>query len=275
MIQGRDSIYFINVNIIGPNKNQPRRSFDSTGLQQLADSIKHAGVMQPVILRRDAVDSGRYELVAGERRWRAAALAGLASIPSIVHELDDEQSAEWALVENLQREDLNPIDRADALKNLADRFGLSHAQIAEKVGLDRSSVANFIRLADLEPQIREYLASGKLSAGHGKALLAMPAGLPRVRLAAKAVEEQWSVRRLEQAARPAAIASLPGSRSASAMISAEEAQRKDLERQLGDYLGTKVELQSSGTNGRGRITIQFYGLEHFDGVLARIGFRPK
>lgn len=231
--------------------------------------------MQPIVVRPDRTDRARYEIIAGERRWRAAALAGLSAVPAIVHDIDDEQSAEWALVENIQREDLNAIDRADALKNLCERFGLSHAQIAEKVGLDRSTVANFIRLADLEPQIRELIASGKLSAGHGRALLAMPSGMARVRLAAKAAEEQWNVRRLEQATRPAVVHAEPGVRSASAMINAEQAQRRDLERQLGDYLGTKVELKASGTNGHGRLLIQFYGLEHFDGLLARIGFRPK
>ncbi len=231
--------------------------------------------MQPIVVRPDRVDPTRFEIVAGERRWRAAALAGLSAVPALVHDIDDEQSAEWALVENIQREDLNAIDRADALKNLCDRFGLSHAQIAEKVGLDRSTVANFIRLADLEPQIRELIAAGKLSAGHGRALLAMPSGMARVRLAAKAAEEQWNVRRLEQATRPVVIQGEPGVRSPSAMINAEEAQRRDLERQLGDYLGTKVELKASGPNGRGRLLVQFYGLEHFDGLLARIGFRPK
>ncbi len=260
---------------IRPNPFQPRRHFDPVALSELAQSIRHSGLMQPIIVRRASDSPTHFELVAGERRWRAAQVAGLHEIPVLVKDLSDSTSAEWALVENLQREDLNAIDRADALKGLADRFGLSHAQIAERIGLDRSSVANLIRLAELEPQIRDLIAANSLSAGHGKALLQMPPGMARVRLAERAAAEHWSVRKLESLAKSQPLTMEKGPRAASEMLSPEQAQRRDLERQLGEFLGTKVVLKVAGGGQRGQLVAEFYGLEHFDGLLARIGFKPR
>lgn len=243
---------------------QPRRTFDGGALSRLADSIRQSGMMQPVLVRRSG---GGYELVAGERRWRAAQQAGLAQVPAIVRELNDEESAQFALVENVQREDLNPMERAFAFRALADRFGLTQAQIAERVGIDRSSVANLQRLLELEPEIQGMIERGEISGGHGKALLAAAPGRGRIELAARAASEGWNVRRLEQAAKPRGAATpAPASRLASVI---------DLEKQLGEHLGTKVSIRSDRTGKRGRIEVEFYGLDHFDGLMAKFGFQPR
>lgn len=261
---------YIPVASIDPNRYQPRRVFDADQLKSLSESIRRSGLMQPVVVRPAHGDPGRFELVAGERRWRAAALAELASIPAIVRDLSDQEAAEWAVVENVQRADLNPMERADAFRALVESFGLTHSQIGERVGLDRSSVANFIRLTELEPEVRELLGNGQLSFGHGKALLSAPAGQARVTLAAKAAEQGWSVRQLEANATgtPALVGKAGQSPDQTGDVGV-----KDLERRLGEYLGTKINLKTNAKGSKGRIVIEFYGLDHFDGLMSRIGFR--
>ena len=232
-------------------------------------SIARSGVMQPVIVR--PLKGGRYELVAGERRWRAATLALISRVPALVRELSDEQAAEWALIENVQREDLNAIEAAFGYRALADRFGLTHGQIAERVGLDRVSIANAIRLTELEPDIRALIESGRLTAGHGKALLAMKPGPDRIQAARTAAAQGWSVRRLEsEAARSA-----PAAPVATDKNRAKDAARADLEKRLGEHLGTKVRLETNSGGTKGRMVVEFYGLDQFDGLLERIGFRGE
>lgn len=276
---GKDrGIVSVAVGAMVPNPFQPRRVFDQVALERLADSIKRSGLMQPVIVRPRG--EGKYEIVAGERRWRAATIAGLDAVPAIVRELGDEETAEWAIVENVQREDLNPMERAYAFRALVDRFGLTHAQISERVGQDRSTVVNTIRLTELEEAIREMISNGRLTAGHGKALLMSPPGAARIKLAEQASDESWSVRRLERAAtelatqatQPAATAS-PSARSGPDL--ARAAARADLERQLSEHLGTKVSVVTDRSGAKGKLSIEFYGLEHFDGLLARLGFQMR
>ena len=161
-----DGISSLPVGEIVPNPHQPRQDFDEESLRSLTDSIRTSGVMQPIVVRSTA--SG-FELVVGERRWRAAQAAGLERIPAVVHDLDDQTSAQWALVENLQREDLNPIERAEAFLGLQDQFGLTHQEIADQVGLTRSAVTNQIRLNELDEGTSALVRSGSLSAGHGRA----------------------------------------------------------------------------------------------------------
>src|SRR5207248_2832206 len=170
---GLSDFHLIAVTAIVPSRFQPRKVMDEGAIARLADSIKRSGLMQPVVVRPAG---GGYELIAGERRWRAAKLAGLVQIPALVREVGDEQAAEWGLVENVQREDLNAMERAWALRDLSQKFGLQQSELADRVGLDRSTVANLIRLTELEPEIADLIAKGKLSAGHGKALLMVPAG---------------------------------------------------------------------------------------------------
>jgi ParB family transcriptional regulator, chromosome partitioning protein len=272
----------IAIQAIRPSRFQPRRVFDQVSIDRLADSIRRSGLMQPVVLRPGQAE-GEYELVAGERRWRAAAIADLQTIPAIVRGLSDEDAAEWGLVENVQREDLNPIEKALAFRSLVERFGLTHAQIAERVGLDRSSIANTLRLLELEEPIRAMIEAGRLTAGHGRALLGAPAGPQRVRLAEQACDEGWSVRRAERAAAAATLETQAppagegdlGPRTPAERDLAKLAARSELERQLGEFLGTKVTIVTDRNGKRGRLSIEFYGLEHFDGLLSKFGFRMR
>ncbi len=267
-------LHSLKVGDIAPNRHQPRREVAGSDLASLAASIKVSGVMQPVIVRPILGKPGevtRYELVAGERRWRAAQLAGLSHIPAIVRHLSDEHSAEWALVENIQREDLNAMDRALALKALCDTFRLSHAEVGEKLGMDRSSVANLIRLTELEGEIGEMIAKGALGAGHGKALLGAPTGPARVRLAKEAAQRGYSVRRVEFEAKRLASGAPAGDVPTSALPSPREAVLRDIEKRIAQSLGTKVVIRTDPTGKRGQITLDFYNLDQFDGLLSRLG----
>lgn len=271
----RDRIQDLALNSIRPNPFQPRREIADVELLQLSDSIRQSGVLQPIIVRTSSAPQSpvQFELIAGERRWRAAKLAGLAVIPAVVREASDEEAAELALVENVQREDLNAMDRAWALRQLQERFGLTAAAVGERVGLDRSSVANLTRMTELEEDVQSLIREGKLSGGHGKALLGMPPGPSRVALAKSAVAGEWSVRRTEAAAKQATL-------PRPAEPAAPEAAKKppaieDLERQLGAYLGTKVTITSRKSGAAGTVSIEYYSLDHFDGLMARIGFDAK
>ncbi len=247
---------------------QPRREFDEGALAGLAESIKTAGVMQPVVVR--AVRGGGYELIAGERRWRAARLAGLASVPAVVVELTDVEAAEWALIENVQREDLGALERAAAYRNLAERFGLTHAEIGEKLGLDRSVVANYIRLLDLEPALQDYLTAERLSVGHAKVLLGLPGGPQREALGERTVREGWTVRRLEREVEAARGGAAVGGKRKD---ETREIAVRDIEKQLAEQLGTKVQIVTKAGGKKGRVVIEFYSLDHFDGLMARMGVR--
>ena len=256
------------------NPKQPRRDFDEAALEQLANSIRSAGVMQPIVVRQMG-DSEHYEIVAGERRFRAATLIGLERIPAVIHEVDDRTAAEWALVENLQREDLNPIERGEAFRRLIDDFGMTHQEVAETVGLERSSVTNHLRLVDLDPTTRDAVRSGELGMGHGRALLAVSDLSQRAALATSAMAQHWSVRELERRIR-VAREPRPGAASASADPLSKDPVRlhmDDLERRLGEVLGTRVAIQTGQKKGTGRLSIAFYSIDQFEGILERLGYR--
>lgn len=264
-------VTWIAVDSVVTSPFQPRRAFDEAALRGLADSIRRSGLLQPVLARRSG--GGGFELVAGERRWRAAKLAGLTTIPALVRELTDEQAAEHALVENVQREDLNPMERAWALRSLGERFGLAQADLAARVGLERSSVANLVRLTELEPEIAALIAASKLTGGHGKALLGVSPGELRLDLARRAARESMSVRALEQhiqSHRPKKTLETPGNGDV-----ARSAVLGDLQRQIGQQLGTKVLISTDRKGQKGRIVMEFYGLDHFDSLLARLGVRTR
>lgn len=266
------AIRSVSIDSISPSPHQPRTNFDEEALRQLAASITASGLLQPILVR--PIDGGRYVLVAGERRWRAARLAGLAAIPAIVRELDNQTAAEWSLVENVQRADLNAVERATALRRLGEEFGLSHREIAERVGLDRSSVANLIRLTELEDEILALLGDGSLSAGHGKALLSAPAGGSRVKLANRAVREGWSVRRLETEAGGEGARQVTGAGKDTG-VPAVRPEIADLERRLGEHLGSRVRIATRGAGHQGELRIAFFDLDHFDGLLSRMGYRDS
>ncbi len=272
-------VRLIGVGEVAPNRFQPRREMDEAQLMSLSESIKVSGLIQPIAVRPlggVTSEGKKYELIAGERRWRAARLAGLKRIPAVVTELDDKGAAEWAVIENVQREDLNPIDRAWAFRNLMEHFGLSPAEVGQRVGMERSTVTNFVRLTELENPIQRLLSTGKLSAGHGKALLTAPAGDERVVIATLVVQDGWSVRQTEAWAAKQAAAAAGKDKKPKIQSHAEvSAERAELERQLSEYLGTRVQVQTSANERKGRIVVDYYDLEHFDGVMQKIGFRMR
>jgi ParB family transcriptional regulator, chromosome partitioning protein len=279
------SIQQIPIDDIRPNPAQPRRSFDEIALKQLSDSIAQHGLLQPIVARRVSnaagpsgggggvgQTSGWVELIAGERRWRAAKMAGLESIPAIVREASDQTSAELALIENLLREDLNVVERAMALRELCDRYAMTHGQIADRIGQDRSSVTNLLRLLELDGDTLELLASGRLSMGHGRALLSVRDTQRREELSKLASQEQWSVRELERRCKEP-----PAPRGVNAPLGAPVRSTAvvDLERRLGEQLGTKVAIATDKSGKRGTMTFAFYGLEHFESLLQRLGLNDR
>lgn len=264
----------IPVEQIQPNPRQPRTDFDPSSIETLAASIRQAGLMQPIMVRPTARG---FELVAGERRWRAAKLLGLRVIPAIVRSLSDEASAELAIIENIHREDLNPMDRALALRRLSEDFSLTHQELADRVGLDRTSVSNLLRLGDLDPATADLVRKGSLSQSHGKALLAIEDLARRSELAQRAVQQGWSVRELErkvQQSNDVKPVIADTSASSAGEPSPRSANIADLERQLAEHLGTRVSLQLGRKKGSGRLVLDFYSLDQFDGLMARLGFRP-
>jgi ParB family chromosome partitioning protein len=227
--------------------------------------------MQPVLVREEA--GGRYELIAGERRWRAARIAGLATVPAVVKNLDAKTSAEWALVENLQREDLNPLERADAFQKLINEFGLTHEEVAVHVGVDRTNVTNHLRLLRLHPDIQSWLSNELLSMGHARALAGLDQQDVQIQLARRSIENGWSVRQLETAVKAylsagqAQSAKLP----ASSMPKARSAVILDMEKQLSEALGTRVAIRTGRKKGSGVLSIEYHSLDDFDHLVGRLG----
>ena len=261
-----DGLVHLPVKAIQPNPHQPRQRFDPAKIRTLAESIKNDGLMQPIVVRPAPGESGGYELIAGERRWRAAQEAGLEKVPALVREIDEEKAAELALIENLQREDLNAIEKAEAFQHLGDQFGLTHTQIAERVGLERSSVSNLLRLLDLSDFVRDLVRESVLSMGQARAIAGLADAVQQRALAEWAVREGLSVRQVEQEARrlqqPAASRTPSGS-SSSPVLS-------DLEKQIGQQLGTRVKIKAGKKRGAGTLAIDFYSLDEFDALLTRL-----
>lgn len=268
----------VEVSRVMGNRYQPRRLVHDSGLAALSESIRRTGLMQPIVVRPAPGEAGakgfEWELVAGERRLRAAEMAGVARLPALARELTDEESAEWALVENVQREDLNPMDRAAAFARLGKEFGLTHNQIAERVGLDRSTVTNLMRLNELEEPIQDLVASGKLTMGHARALLAMGRGKERVAMAEQVVRESWSVRRLEHTLVSDAIRVLEGKPPRpTGAVEVKSGPVREVEKRIADQLGTKVVVKTDRTGKKGKVIIDFYSVDHFEGLLGKMGLK--
>ncbi len=255
---------------IRPNRHQPRQRFDPALIRSLADSIKNDGVMQPIVVRPNPKSAGQYELIAGERRWRAAQEAGLKQIPALVRELSDEKAAEWALIENLQREDLNPIEKAEAFQHLGEQFGLSHQQIAERVGLERSSVSNLLRLLDLSDFVRDLIREKLLSMGQARAIAGLADAGQQKAVAERAVREGWSVRQVEAEVRRLQDAAGAKPPSGKTPNTNNAPALTDLEKQIGEQLGTKVKIKAGRKKGGGTLSIDFYSLDQFDALLSRM-----
>ncbi|HQY56104.1 MAG TPA: ParB/RepB/Spo0J family partition protein [Dokdonella sp.] len=246
---------------ITAGKYQPRRHFDEDLLQELANSIKVQGVIEPIIVR--GIAGGRFELIAGERRWRASQLAGMSEIPALVRDIDDRAAIAIALVENIQREDLSPLEEAHSLARLIAEFKLTHQQAADAVGRSRAAVSNLLRLLELPEAIRQMLDEGTLEMGHARALLPL-AEARAIALARKAIDNDWSVRELEAAVRNAS--DLPQGKPPKAR---RDADIEALENELAEKLGARVAI-NHGRGGRGKLVISYHSLDELDGILGRI-----
>jgi ParB family chromosome partitioning protein len=270
------------IQAIVPNRYQPRATFGEDALRDLARSIEALGVLQPILVQRhpkEADADDQFEIIAGERRWRAAQMAGLTHVPAIVRTVAAQQSLEHALVENLQREDLNPVEEALAYRQLADEFGLSHDDIARRVGRSRSAVTNTLRLLNLSPAVLELVTAGQLGAGHGRALLAIEDPDLQVALARRAAGESWSVRRVEDEVKLRLATPTPPAPADDEVpaVPDRSAALLELEGLLSDRLATRVAVQLGSARGgeRGRVLIEFAGIEDLERIYRAIVDGPE
>lgn len=255
--EGPEGLRYIDINDIKPNGSQPRKNFDEDKLEELAESIEQHGLIQPIVLR--AAGQG-YEIVAGERRWRAARMVGLKELPCIIKELTDEENMLLAIIENMQREDLNPIEEAEGLKHMIDTYGLTQEQVSRGVGKSRPYISNSLRLLKLPPKLRYMTADKSLSMGHARALAAVKDEKLQLALAERAVNEGLSVRQVEKLAQEGNKTN--GRKKPRKTKSADE---KRVEMELREALGTKVSLQRKGA--RGKIEIEFYNGEEMERLI--------
>ena len=249
---------------IQPGLDQPRKHFDQDSLAELADSIREHGILQPLTVRR--LSSGYYQIIAGERRWRAAKLAGLTEVPALIIEADDRKVMELALIENLQREDLNPVEEALGYETLIREYGLTQDGVARRMGKSRPAVANALRLLTLPPKARALLEEGKLSAGHARAVLAAPAPVQEA-LAEQIVREGLSVRQAEQLAKKLAAKKSPKTRPAADPEAA--LYLRDAEKSLSGRLGRRVRILPG--RKKGRVELEYYNEEDLEALLALLG----
>lgn len=256
-------VLHIDPNLVQPNPHQPRRNFDPQAIRSLAESIKEHGLLQPILVRPGK--DGVYQLVAGERRWRAAKDLGLNSVPAIVKDMGNKQSLSAALVENLQREDLNPIEKARAFWELVEVFGLTQEEVGRYTGLDRSTVANFLRLLELPIDIQEHVSRGTISPGHARALLSLSDETSQKKLCQRIIDEGLTVREVE-----ALVSVTKRPESNNDKGDARQAHHvESLEERLRRALGLKVQIRQ--TNGKGKIIIYFQGNAQFERLIGLLG----
>ena len=270
-----DQLRSLPVDAMVPGKYQPRRSMDEAKLEELASSIRSQGVIQPIVVREHVGADGKggrtYEIIAGERRWRASQRAGLSEIPVVVRVVDDRTVVAMALIENIQREDLNPLEEAQALQRLIDEFDLTHAAAAEAVGRSRAAVSNLLRLLELPAEIRALVQAGQLEMGAARALL--PLAVPMaISLARQAAEHGWSVREVEHRVQQLSTGKAASTPRKPAAKAKPQADIVALERELSEALGTRIDVLH-GRGGKGRLVIHYSDLESLDGVLERLRTR--
>ena len=258
-----DEMRKLPVDLLQPGKYQPRSQMAEESLQDLAQSIKTQGIVQPILVRKLA--TGSYEIIAGERRWRAAQLAGLDEVPTVVRNIPDEAALAVALIENIQRENLTPIEEAVGIRRLLDEFGLTHQQAAENVGRSRTAVTNMLRLLTLTKEVRILLDSGKLDMGHARALLAL-SDLDQVKTARTVVDRGLSVRETENLVRK--IIERGQSSGKTTEAKKPNADILNLQEEISDRLGAKVQIRDS--SGKGKLIIQYNSLDELDGILEKI-----
>lgn len=261
----QDGTMTVRLSEIEPNKGQPRKTFDENALAELADSIREHGIIQPLLVRK--LDNGGYQLVAGERRWRASRMIGLDEVPVVVKDLSDTEVMELGLIENLQREDLNPLEEAAGYKELMATYGLTQDQVAKRVGKSRSAIANSLRLLNLPDQIRPYLENGQLSMGHAKALLGLNSESEMISAAKEAVAKGLSVREVEK------LASKKAADASNEKPVKKDRQKKDhyldeMEIAMNEELGRKVEIIPEGNGGM--LKIAFYSKEDLASLAEKL-----
>ena len=261
-----DGTRVIAIEDVHPSTEQPRKTFDGERLEELAASIRTQGIIQPLIVRVRA--AGGYELIAGERRWRAAQRAGLHEVPAVIRDVAPAQAFEMALVENLQREDLNPIEEAAGYERLIAEFGYTQEKLADRVGKERSTVANSLRLLRLPEAVRTLVAQGRLSMGHARALLGLESTGAMEKLARRTVAQDLSVRKVEEAVRRDRSGS-GGAAKAGATAARPSPNARDLGLQLTRALGTRVDINETAP-GRGQIAIHYHSLDQLDALLERL-----
>lgn len=259
-------VWQVGIDKLRPSTYQPRSTFEKSKLEELAQSIKNSGILQPIVARK--LPNGSFEIIAGERRWRAAQLAGLHEVPVLLKTLGDRETLELALIENIQREDLNPIEEAEAYQRLGQEFNLTQQQVAEKVGKERATVANAIRLLQLTPEVREMLTRQEISVGHAKVLLALPNPHDQTKWAKKVRDENITVRKLEKAVQEVLV---PGQKKDSvSTLDSNVTQRliSGLSDELQKLLGTKVTIDYAGS--KGKISIHFYSDEELTQIIEKM-----
>ena len=254
----------IPISRISANADQPRKTFNTETIEELANSIREKGVLQPIIVKKKL--EGAFEIVCGERRFRAASLCGLAEVPAIIKDIADEDFLEWALIENIQREDLNPLEEADAYQRLVEERMISQEEVAKRVGKSRAAVTNTLRLLRLPQEVKEYLVDGRLSAGHARALLGLLSPEHQRHMAKRIVEENLSVRQVE------AIVNRSNAHKRKAKTARHlSAEIVDLETRLTHFLGTQARIYPRKNQKEGRVEIQYFSLDDLDRVLQKIG----
>lgn len=250
---------------IEPNRNQPRYNFDEESLQELADSIKKVGIIQPIIVRTQAI--GGYQIVAGERRWRAAQIAGLTEVPVIIKDLTDREMAELALIENLQREDLDAVEEAEGYRHLMEEYAMTQEQVAERVGKSRPAVANSVRLLELPEQVLDMLKKGEIAAGHARALLSLPTDADMVRVGALAAKKGMTVREVEKTVKREKESG--ASRKSDKSQQSRNSYLDEVELALSEALRRRVKV--TGTENKGTLEVDFFSIEELADMAQRLG----
>ena len=256
-----DAVTMLPIAALQPGKYQPRSHMDQDALNALAASIKAQGIMQPILVR--PVGGGNHEIIAGERRWRAARIAGLSRVPVLVRDVPDQQALAVALIENIQREDLNALEEATGIERLINEFSLTHQAVADAIGKSRAAVTNLLRLLELAPPVKTLLGEGRIEMGHARALLALPA-LRQVELANEAAAKGLSVREVEQR-----VAALLTARGSSRTKPAADRDVVRLQESLAEKLGTRVQIKAK-RQGKGSLVIDYGSLDQLDGLISRL-----
>lgn len=260
-----ETVVELELDLIEPNRRQPRKYFDETALEELAVSLKTYGMIQPIVVKK----SGEYyEIIAGERRWRAAKIAGMEKVPVVVKKWEEGEAFEAALVENLQREDLNPMEEAESYQRLQEEFGLSQEKIAEKVGKSRSAITNSLRLLQLDPRVRNFVVENKLTGGHARTLLPITDGDAQFELAEHVIEEGLSVRAVETLVKARLTKAEKADKKKEEVAKVDETAYRSIEDDLKSLFSTKVRLKPMGKRNKGKIEIEYYSEDDLERLLA-------